>query len=91
MKWTCTRSSCDGASAPRLVNTVVGWARSQGYDELTLITFRHLPWNAPFYAALGFELVSDDSLGDEMRELLQQEAKAGLKAANRVCMRRLLA
>lgn len=74
-----------------LVGTVVDWARSQGYDELTLITFRHLPWNAPFYAALGFELVSDDLLGDEMRDLLQQEAKAGLKAANRVCMRRLLA
>ena len=74
-----------------LVSTVVDWARSQGYDELTLITFRHLPWNAPFYAALGFELVSDDLLGDEMRDLLHQEAKAGLKAANRVCMRRLLA
>jgi GNAT superfamily N-acetyltransferase len=73
-----------------LVNTVVDWARLQGYEELTLITFRHLPWNAPFYAALGFEIVSDDLLGHEMRDLLRQEAKAGLKAANRICMRKTL-
>ncbi len=73
-----------------LVNTVLDWARSQGYGELTLITFRHLPWNAPFYAALGFEVVGDDLLGDQMRDLLQQEARAGLKAANRICMRRSL-
>ncbi len=73
-----------------LVNTVVDWARSQGYGELTLITFRHLPWNAPFYAALGFEVVGDELLGDQMRDLLRQEAKAGLKAGNRICMRRIL-
>jgi GNAT superfamily N-acetyltransferase len=73
-----------------LVNTVVDWAKSKGYDELTLITFRHLPWNAPFYAELGFEVVGDDSLGDQMRDLLRQEARAGLKAANRICMRRML-
>ncbi len=73
-----------------LVNTVVAWATSQGFDALTLITFRHLPWNAPFYAALGFEVLGKGSLGDEMRDLLRQEAKAGLKAANRVCMRKVL-
>lgn len=73
-----------------LVDTVVDWARSQGYRALTLVTFRHLPWNAPFYAARGFEPVDEDLLGDEMRDLLQQEAEAGLTAANRVCMRRAL-
>lgn len=73
-----------------LLNTVVAWATSQGFDALTLITFRHLPWNAPFYAALGFEVLGEDSLGDDMRDLLRQEAKAGLKAANRVCMRKHL-
>jgi GNAT superfamily N-acetyltransferase len=74
----------------RLVRTVVEWATEQGFDELTLITFRHLPWNAPFYATLGFAVVDAESLGDEMLDLLQQEAAAGLKAANRVCMRKIL-
>jgi GNAT superfamily N-acetyltransferase len=73
-----------------LVRTVVKWAKAQGFDELTLITFRHLPWNAPLYAALGFDTVGDESLGAGIRELLRQEAKAGLNAANRVCMRMLL-
>jgi GNAT superfamily N-acetyltransferase len=73
-----------------LVKIVETWARDEGFDELTLITFRHLPWNAPFYAKLGFEMVEDDDLGEEMHDLLQQEAKAGLKIANRVCMRKVL-
>jgi N-acetylglutamate synthase-like GNAT family acetyltransferase len=73
-----------------LVNTVVRWAELQGFDELTLITFRHLPWNAAFYAALGFEIVPGDLLGDGMVDLLQQEAKVGLNRANRVCMRKVL-
>jgi len=74
----------------KLVETVVKWADDEGFDELTLTTFRHLPWNAPYYAALGFEIVEACMQGDEMHELMRKEAKAGLKAANRVCMRRLL-
>lgn len=73
-----------------LVGTVESWATDAGFDDLTLITFRHLPWNAPFYAALGFAVVGSDELGDEMRDLLREEAEAGLKAANRVCMRKRL-
>jgi GNAT superfamily N-acetyltransferase len=74
-----------------LVRAVCRAARGEGASAITLATFRHLPWNAPFYAALGFDTVGDDSLGAGMRELLRQEAKAGLNAANRVCMRMLLA
>lgn len=75
----------------QLVHTVEEWAYGEGFDALTLITFRHLPWNAPFYEKQGFTVVDDDELGEEMRDLMQQEAKAGLKAANRVCMRKELA
>lgn len=73
-----------------LVRTVEQWAIDEGFDELTLVTFRHLPWNAPFYAKHGFEIVDDDEQGDEMRDLLRQEAKAGLKSVNRVCMCKVL-
>ena len=34
-------------------------AREAGYDELSLTTYADVPWNAPFYAARGFEVVTD--------------------------------
>jgi GNAT superfamily N-acetyltransferase len=30
------------------------WARTNGYDEITLATYRDIPWNGPFYASEGF-------------------------------------
>ena len=30
-------------------------AREAGYDELSLTTYADVPWNAPFYAARGFD------------------------------------
>jgi GNAT superfamily N-acetyltransferase len=30
------------------------WAAAQGYPELTLATYRDVPWNGPFYASEGF-------------------------------------
>ncbi len=39
------------------------WARANGYDEITLATYRDIPWNGPFYASEGFverEISVDD-------------------------------
>jgi GNAT superfamily N-acetyltransferase len=30
------------------------WAAAHGYAELTLATYRDVPWNGPFYASEGF-------------------------------------
>lgn len=30
------------------------WAAARGYRELTLATYRDVPWNGPFYASEGF-------------------------------------
>ncbi len=30
------------------------WATAQGYDDITLATYRDIPWNGPFYASEGF-------------------------------------
>ena len=30
------------------------WAAARGYPELTLATYRDVPWNGPFYASEGF-------------------------------------
>ena len=30
------------------------WAAEEGYPEITLATYRDVPWNGPFYASEGF-------------------------------------
>lgn len=70
-----------------LVNRVCTWAQARGSSAVTLTTFRHVPWNAPFYAKLGFETIPASELGPELKNLMQEEAAAGLKVENRVCMR----
>jgi len=38
----------------RLMQAAIGWARAQRLPAVTLTTFRHIPFNAPFYASMGF-------------------------------------
>lgn len=70
-----------------LVRQVAEWARASGFSTLTLTTFRHLPWNAPFYASVGFAEITCRDLGPELRECLAKEADDGLEPLNRVAMR----
>ena len=37
-----------------LVQAACRWAAEAGYDEVTLATYRDVPWNGPFYASAGF-------------------------------------
>jgi GNAT superfamily N-acetyltransferase len=37
-----------------LVRAACAWAAAAGYDDMTLATYRDVPWNAPFYASEGF-------------------------------------
>lgn len=74
----------------RLLQTVIDWAASHGHDLLTLVTFRHLPWNAAFYARLGFETMLAGDVGQEINELLAEERSAGIKLENRVVMMKKL-
>jgi GNAT superfamily N-acetyltransferase len=71
----------------RLVRAFIDWARSGNYPGVTLITFRHLPWNAPFYEKIGFEAMKSSELGEELANLLQEEGEAGIDVQKRVCMR----
>jgi GNAT superfamily N-acetyltransferase len=42
-----------------LVMAVCDWAASQGYAAVTLTTFRDVAWNGPFYARMGFRVLTD--------------------------------
>jgi GNAT superfamily N-acetyltransferase len=74
----------------RLVNTVIGWAESREFSSLSLITFRHLPWNARFYEKFGFLPLARHELGPGMSQILAEEAEAGINVSNRIGMRRML-
>jgi predicted N-acetyltransferase YhbS len=42
-----------------------------GYTEMTLITYREVLWNAPFYARLGFRSIEARSLFEEAAVVLE--------------------
>jgi GNAT superfamily N-acetyltransferase len=74
----------------QLLDAVAEWARNQGHGEVTLTTFRDLPFNAPLYARRGYEVVPEDEWTDALRELVAHEATLGLDPSARVVMRRPL-
>jgi GNAT superfamily N-acetyltransferase len=37
-----------------LLRAACAWAKAQGYPDITLATYRDIPWNGPFYASEGF-------------------------------------
>jgi predicted N-acetyltransferase YhbS len=71
-----------------LVEIVVVWARGQGMPSVTLLTFREVPWNAPYYARLGFQPLNDSALEPELRRLREHERAMGLDVGARCAMRR---
>lgn len=66
------------------VQTVTGAA-------LTLTTFRDVPWNAPYYARWGFEVVEAPAWGPGLVEVVRHENDLGLGRWPRVVMRREVA
>jgi GNAT superfamily N-acetyltransferase len=71
----------------RLLAAVIDRARRGGHAAMTLVTFGHLPWNAPFYENFGFRVIEREHLTPGLRDLLREEALAGLDTRKRVAMR----
>jgi GNAT superfamily N-acetyltransferase len=70
-----------------LVRAVAAWAAGERQPALLLSTFSDVPWNAPFYAKLGFEVVPAHAYDEAMRRLREDEARGGLVIESRVIMR----
>ena len=58
-----------------LVTAVCAWAAANGHGAVTLTTFRDVPWNAPFYRRLGFEVI--DELPPDLAAIRAHERSAG--------------
>ena len=72
-----------------LLDHVAGWAARQGLPALTLITFRGVPWNAPYCERLGFRELAPAELTPGLAARWAAAPGAGRDGGSeRVCMRR---
>ena len=69
----------------KLVLAVCDWAAANGH-MLTLCTFRDVPWNMPFYARLGFDVIAPHVLSPALASIVADETARGLDPARRVVM-----
>jgi GNAT superfamily N-acetyltransferase len=59
-----------------LIEHLAGVARADGRPALTLTTFRDVPWNAPYYARLGFAELPTAEWGPQLQALVAREQTA---------------
>lgn len=72
----------------RLVARTEDWARQDGRREITLTTYRDVPWNAPFYNRLGYQIFEPEDFRPGLREIQADEARWGFAFKPRVAMRK---
>jgi GNAT superfamily N-acetyltransferase len=70
-----------------LLEAAAAWARAHGHAQLTLTTFRDVPWNGPFYARAGFAVI-DEPLPPRLAAIRARERARGLDREPRVAMAR---
>ena len=70
-----------------MIELVEDWGRSAGCPATTLTTFRSVPWNAPYYARLGYTVLADHQAGPELLRTMTYEATLpGIDASLRCAM-----
>lgn len=66
-------------------------ARRRGHGEFWLTTYRHVPWNRPFYERHGFVAVAEEGCGAGIRAALALQRACLPQPGERIAMRRILA
>jgi GNAT superfamily N-acetyltransferase len=72
----------------QLIEVAREWAVAHELPALSLTTYADVPWNGPYYARLGFEVVPPEEVAGGLRAIRATEAASGLDAWPRVVMRR---
>ncbi|HEV2567334.1 GNAT family N-acetyltransferase [Sphingomonas sp.] len=70
-----------------LIQAALTRAENDALTGVTLTTFRDVPWNAPFYARLGFKEVPPRALNARLAGIRAKESRQGLPAERRCAMR----
>jgi GNAT superfamily N-acetyltransferase len=71
-----------------LMREIERWAAAHGFAEVTLTTYRDVPWNGPFYRRLGYTVVPPEDLDPELAARREEEAALGFDSMPRVAMRK---
>ena len=71
-----------------LVASFCAQAKAQSHPWVTLRTFRDIPWNAPFYARIGFNEIPEAARTPGLIALIAEETERGLDPDRRLFMRR---
>jgi GNAT superfamily N-acetyltransferase len=71
-----------------LLDHAANRAAAEHLPALTLTTFAHVPWNAPYYARCGFRVLDDPEITPRLQAIRDREAAMGLDRWPRACMRR---
>lgn len=69
-----------------LGRAVIEAAREAGAEGVSLTTFRTVPFNAPFYAKLGFEELALDDAPPALREAFARELPDAVEPSTRLLM-----
>lgn len=69
-----------------LMRQIIDEARTRGLPALFLTTDRHAPFNAPFYASLGFAELRPAETPQFLRAVLADEIASGANPSRRVAM-----
>lgn len=70
----------------QIIEAMCNWAATASLQPVTLTTFAHVPWNAPYYRRFGFVDMPDADAGPELVELLAAERASDLGHWQRICM-----
>ena len=72
--------------ARALIGRVEQWALGSDMTAVTLTAFADVPWNGPLHEHLGFQVLTEDGVGSELRTIREAEAVHGLDIARRDCI-----
>ena len=73
-----------------LITAGENWARENGFDTITLTTFRDIFWNAPFYRSLGYIEYEPGEIEYDLAAIQAEEAHSGFNGKARIVMKKLL-
>jgi GNAT superfamily N-acetyltransferase len=74
-----------------LIEAATHRAVAEGFERITLTTYRDLPWNGPYYSRLGFVEVEAATAGPEHVGKLRAEIAAGHEPSQRCVMAKVVA
>jgi predicted N-acetyltransferase YhbS len=65
----------------QLIETALGEAWDRGFRTATMTTDRMLPWNAPYYARLGFRILEGSETSPKLARYLATQPNAARRCA----------